>query len=137
MFPSTIYRDRAWSPLRIPTSNWSSARLILAQLVHGVSEGKNGPFKRAGNKPRASRSPIGQADGWQISYAVPVKKFFCGLVKLGSARMAGLSTPERNADLKSFQSSNADTMPIANRVSFDGITIARSTGSRSLLCWLC
>ena len=38
--------------------------------------------------------------------------------------MAGLSTPERNAGLKSSQSSKVDTMPIANGVSFDGITMA-------------
>jgi cytochrome b561 len=38
--------------------------------------------------------------------------------------MAGLSTQERNAGLESSQSSNVHTMPIANRASFDGVTIA-------------
>ena len=38
--------------------------------------------------------------------------------------MPGLSTPERNVGLESSQSSNVHTMPIANRASFDGVTIA-------------
>jgi cytochrome b561 len=38
--------------------------------------------------------------------------------------MAGLSTQERNAGLESSQSSNVHPMPIANRASFDGVTIA-------------
>ena len=38
--------------------------------------------------------------------------------------MAGLSTQKRNAGLESSQSSNVHTVPIANRASFDGVTIA-------------
>ena len=38
--------------------------------------------------------------------------------------MPGLSTQKRNADLESSQSSNVHTVPIANRASFDGVTIA-------------